>query len=594
MSDLPLSAKIIPGLGDILSTGTRIVAGAWPFGEADSFRELKVHIMGTTTTDMLARAIAIGCVQENIRPHITQSLYGSFMQDVLNPASEFYSIKPDIAVIVSDWRSLVADIPASTSEEDVSAIIDKKANEILSMWRRISQNCGAKIIHHFPPPPQFRLTGVAEQYLPASYTNQLQLLLRRLWSAETFGVQIIDFGQFALEYGNAAAFAPRSWYSAKLPIENSALPAYVPLFRSALRGALNTAKKALVLDLDNTLWGGVIGDDGVDGIKIGSGDAVSEAYAAFQSYVKLLADRGIILAVCSKNNPDIAKTGFDKSGSILKVGDFAAFEASWGDKASGLRKIAKQLNIGLDALVFVDDNPAECTLVQQELPQIGTVHLDGDPADFIAQVEQGYWFQFQKYSRDDFARTQAYAMRAAALAEQDDASDLPSYLRSLEMLGQAVRPSEGQIERVVQLGQKTNQFNLLTQRFDEQTVRGFMADDGNVVLACSLKDKFGDHGLVSVLIAQKQNDDLDIVEWTMSCRVFSRTFEQFIMNELIRIAQERNIRRIVGRFKATAKNSVVADLYERLGFVREGDDVWVLNLADVTAPLETYVTAVSA
>ena len=163
MSDLPLSAKVIPGLGDILSTGTRIVAGAWPFGEAGSFRELKIHIMGTTTTDMLARAIAIGCVQENIRPHITQSLYGSFMQDVLNPASEFYSLKPDIAVIVSDWRSLVVDIPASTSEEDVSALIDRKANEILSMWRRISQNCGAKIIHHFPPPPQFRLTGVAEQ-----------------------------------------------------------------------------------------------------------------------------------------------------------------------------------------------------------------------------------------------------------------------------------------------------------------------------------------------------------------------------------------------------------------------------------------------
>lgn len=266
----------------------------------------------------------------------------------------------------------------------------------------------------------------------------------------------------------------------------------------------------------------MIGDDGMDGIKIGSGDAVSEAYAAFQSYVKLLADRGIILAVCSKNNPDIAKTGFDKPGSILKVDDFAAFEASWDDKASGLRKIAKKLNIGLDALVFVDDNPAECTLVRQELPQVGTVHLDGDPADFIAQVEQGYWFQFQKYSRDDFARAQAYAMRAAALAEQDDASDLPSYLRSLEMMGQAASPSEGQIERVVQLGQKTNQFNLLTQRFDEQTVRDFMADDGNVVLACSLKDRFGDHGLVSVLIAQKQNDDLDIAEWTMSCRVFSR------------------------------------------------------------------------
>lgn len=580
----------MPSLADILSLGTRIVAGAWPFSEGEAWRKLKVHIMGTATTDMLARAIALGCAQENVHPQISQSLYGAFVQDVLNPSSDLYQLNPDIVVIVSDWRSLITDIPADATSNEVCEVIDQKVAEILSFWQRITEKCGAKIIHHFPPPPPFRLTGIAERYLPASYTNQLELIIKSLWAKETYGVQIIDFGQFALEHGNMSTFAPRIWYSAKLPIETSALPAYVPLFRAALRGILNISKKALVLDLDNTLWGGVIGDDGVEGIKLGQGDPVSEAYFAFQSYVKLLAARGIILAVCSKNNPEIAKTGFDKNEAALKVSDFAAFECSWQDKAGALRKIAKQLNISLDAMVFVDDNPAECALVRQELPEVGVVHLDGDPADFIAKIEKGYWFQFQKYSQDDFVRSKAYSSRAAALAEQELASDLPSYLRSLKMTGTATRPQESQIERVVQLGQKTNQFNVLTNRFDEHTVQKYLENKENIILACSLKDKFGDHGLVSVIFGERRHDTLDIIEWTMSCRVFSRSFEQFIMNTFISLAKKSGIKRIVGRFILTQKNGVVENLYGNLGFTKIDDTKWSLDLDNTPKILETFIT----
>lgn len=581
--------KTIPSLIDILSIGTNIVNGNSINLDKNQFNELKVHIMGSTTTDMLARAIAVGCLQEKILPHITQSLYGSYIQDVLNPSSELYTIKPDIVVISSDLDSLVTDIPANTPQADIDLIIDKKVNQILSIWNRITKDCGAKIIHHFPPPPSYRLTGIAEHYLPASYQNQLQQLIKRLWESEKIGVQIIDFGQFALENGLLKNFAPRSWYSAKLPIENSALPNYIPLFRAALRGVTNTAKKVLVLDLDNTLWGGIIGDDGVEGIKIGNGDAVSEAFAAFQKYVKLLANRGVILAVCSKNNPEIAKTGFDKPGSILQVTDFAVFEASWNDKASGLRKIAKQLNVGIDSFVFVDDNPVECNLIKQELPEVAVVNVIDDPADFIYQVEQGYWFQFQKYSNDDFARTEAYSSRAAALLEQEEASDLSSYLKSLNMSASAHRPTEEQIERFVQLGQKTNQFNLLTQRFDEETVRNFLKNDDNIIIAASLKDKFGDHGLVSTLIAEKKEDILHIVEWTMSCRVFSRTFEEYIMNTVINEANAKNIKKIIGKYSPTKKNAVVADLYDRLGFEKINEETWEINPNHIKNKLETFI-----
>lgn len=589
MSEDNFYTKTIPSLIDILSIGTNIVNGNSTNLDKNQFSELKVHIMGSTTTDMLARAIAVGCLQEKVLPHITQSLYGSYIQDVLNPSSELYTIKPNIVVISSDLDSLVTDMPANTSQADIDVIIDKKVNQILSIWNRITKDCGSKIIHHFPPPPSYRLTGIAEQYLPASYQNQLQQLIKRLWESEKVGVQIIDFGQFALENGLLKSFAPRSWYSAKLPIENSALPHYIPLFRAALRGIINTAKKVLVLDLDNTLWGGVIGDDGVEGIKIGNGDAVSEAFAAFQKYVKLLANRGVILAVCSKNNPDIAKTGFDKPGSILQVTDFAAFEASWNDKASGLRKIAKQLNVGLDSFVFVDDNPVECNLIKQELPEVAVVNVIDDPADFIYQVEQGYWFQFQKYSNDDFARTEAYSSRAAALLEQEEASDLSSYLKSLNMSASAHRPTEEQIERFVQLGQKTNQFNLLTQRFDEETVRHFLKNKNNIIIAASLKDKFGDHGLVSTLIAERNGETLNIIEWTMSCRVFSRTFEEYIMNTIIDEAKAKNIKKIVGKYSPTKKNAVVADLYEKLGFEKINEQTWEINLDNIQNKLETFI-----
>lgn len=581
--------KTIPSLIDILSIGTNIVNGNSANLDKNQFDELKVHIMGSTTTDMLARAIAVGCLQEKILPHITQSLYGSYIQDVLNPSSDLYTIRPNIVVISSDLDSLVTDIPANTSQADIDLIIDKKVNQILSIWNSITKDCGAKIIHHFPPPPSYRLTGIAEYYLPASYQNQLQQLIKRLWESEKIGVQIIDFGQFALENGLLKNFAPRSWYSAKLPIENSALPNYIPLFRAALRGVTNTVKKVLVLDLDNTLWGGIIGDDGVEGIKIGNGDAVSEAFAAFQKYVKLLANRGVILAVCSKNNPEIAKIGFDKPGSILKVTDFAVFEASWNDKASGLRKIAKQLNVGLDSFVFVDDNPVECSLIKQELPEVAVINVIDDPADFIYQVEQGYWFQFQKYSNDDFARTEAYSSRAAALLEQEEASDLSSYLKSLNMSASACRPTEEQIERFVQLGQKTNQFNLLTQRFDEETVRNFLKNDNNIIIAASLKDKFGDHGLVSTLIAESNGETLSIIEWTMSCRVFSRTFEEYIMNIVINEANAKNIKKIVGKYSPTKKNAVVSDLYDRLGFIKIDEEIWEINLNKIPSKLETFI-----
>jgi FkbH-like protein len=289
-------------------------------------------------------------------------------------------------------------------------------------------------------------------------------------------------------------------------------------------------------------------------------------FAEWQTYVKALGERGVVLAVCSKNSPEIAATGFANPHSVLRRADFAAFECSWNDKVGGLRRIARDLNLGIDSFVFADDNPAECALVRQELAEVAVVHLGDDPGEFIEKLDAGHWFDLPHYTSEDLGRASAYNARAAALAEQSQATDLGGFLGGLEMKGRLYRPEEADIPRVAQLEQKTNQFNLTTRRYAEAAIRDFLTRNDAIVLAFRLADRLGDHGLVSTLIALQENETLRIDSWLMSCRVFSRSAEQFILRGLIDLARQRGVTRLAGKYLPTPKNDVVADLYERMGF----------------------------
>jgi FkbH-like protein len=356
-------------------------------------------------------------------------------------------------------------------------------------------------------------------------------------------------------------------------------------------------KKLLILDLDNTLWGGVIGDDGVEGLELGPGTPKGEAFAGFQAYAKSLAARGVILAVCSKNEPGLAESGFSHPGSVLVRGDFAAFACGWGDKPAAIRRIAAGLNLGLDALVFADDHVAECALVRAELPDVAVVELGPDPASFIARLEQGCWFDAQGLGAEDFARGQAYQARAQAADAQAGASgtDLAGFLRGLQMEAKIFVPDEASFGRLAQLEAKTNQFNLTTSRFTEPAIRAFAARDDALVLAATLKDKFGDHGLVACLIAEAEGDVFVIKNFVMSCRVFSRTLEELMMLHLIGEARRKNLIRLRGVFVPTAKNAVVADLFGRLGFKpTAAENVWERDLTAPAGDLETYIEPLAA
>jgi FkbH-like protein len=577
-----------PTLPSIFQAGDRIfdAAGdlaAIPFGT----KVQRVAVLGALTIDYLARAVACAMVQEGVFPVLYQAPFGSYVQEVLDSGSALHGFGPELVVIAPHWREMIVELPIGASAGDVDTALAAKVGLLRTMWGRLA---GVRIIQHVLVPPSGRYRGVAERLAPASPLNQIRRLNEMLLDAGSGLVTWVDMEALALAIGSRRFSPAKFYYAARLEHDQKWLPDYLPAFRAAWRSANGRAKKVLVLDLDNTLWGGVIGDDGVEGLALGAGSPAGEAFADWQRYVKELGERGVILAVCSKNDPVVAETGFAHSDSVLRRADFAAFECSWNDKVGGLRRIARDLNVGLDSFVFCDDNPAECDLVGRELPEVAVVCLGSDPAAFIDLFDAGHWLDADRYTQEDLGRGAAYGARAAALAEQAEATDIGGYLAGLGMKGSLRRLTEADIARVAQLEMKTNQFNVTTRRYGEAAIRGFMEREDAVVLAFRLADRFGDHGLTSTLVAFREGDTMRIDSWLMSCRIFSRSAEQFILRGLIGIAAELGVKRVLGMYLPTAKNDVVADLYPRLGFAMVDKSLFERKIEAGTDDLVTLIT----
>ncbi len=580
-------------LAAIFQAGERLAAAAELAGSdlARAVPTQRVAVLGAATIDYLSRAIACAVAQEGVFPVVYQAPFGAYVQEALNPASGLHRFAPELAVVAPEARDLVENLPPSAPADAVARSVEGKVALFVGMWDALAAR-GCRIMQHLLVPPTELYRGVAERLSPDSALNQVRALNDALLRAGRGRVHWVDLERLSAEMGAGRWSGSRYWYSARLGFDQRRLPDYLPAFRGAWRAASARAKKALVLDLDNTLWGGVIGDDGVEGLLLGTGSPEGEAFADWQTYVKALAARGVVLAVCSKNAPDIAETGFAHPGAVLARADFAAFECSWNDKVGGLRRIATTLNLGLDSVVFADDNPAECALVRRALPEVAVVDLGADPAAFIGKLDHGHWFDLADLTAEDLARTNTYAARAQALAERSQATDLGGYLSGLDMVGRLYRPEEADIARVAQLEQKTNQFNVTTRRYEEDAIRGLLAREDAVVLAFRLSDKFGDHGLTSTLIAVQEGDALRIDSWLMSCRVFSRSAEEFILRGLLELARARGVNRLVGEYVPTAKNGVVADLYPRLGFEELRERAWSRPIHPVVSDrLVTHIRA---
>lgn len=585
LTSVPLTLPLLFQTADVIAEHMAGDGGA----AADVQR---IAVVGATTIDYLQRAIACAVAQEGLLPVIYQAPYGAFVQEVLDPASDLHAFRPDLVVLAPHWRDLIAELPPDAAPESVAAALTRTVSLFQTLWQRLAER-PARIIQHLPAPPPYALRGIADRLSPAAPANQVRQLNQALLEAGRGVVNWVDMEALAAAIGTRRFMPAKLFHTARLEHDPKFLPEYLPAFRGAWRAAMARTKKVLVLDLDNTLWGGVIGDDGADGgadgIMLGADSPTGEAFVAWQRYIKALGDRGVILAVCSKNDPAIAEAGLAHPHAVLKRSDFAAFVCSWDDKASGLRRIAAMLNVGLDSFVFCDDNPAECALIGQCLPEVATVCVGADPTAFIDLLESGHWFDTGSYTAEDMIRAAAYTARSAALAEQAAAPDIGAYLAGLGMKGRCAPPGEADIGRIAQLEQKTNQFNTTTRRYTEAQIRALLGHPDALVLAFRLSDRFGDHGLTATLIARRDGADLRIDSWLMSCRIFSRSAEQFILLTLLRHAAAMGVRRLLGEYRPTAKNAVVADLYPRLGFTALGDGWFAREVGAATADLRTYI-----
>jgi len=522
---------------------------------------VRVALLASSTVEHLLSSVRMAGLRRGLRLEIFVNAYGQYFQDLLDTASPLHRFKPEVCCFALDARHLV--------ELGVDAAIERMS----ACWRLSREHFSASVIQQTALPVFEPIFGSNEHRLPASPMNQLEQINARLPAlADAAGVALLDANAIAVTYGIDAMHDPALWHLAKQEIHPSAAPVWgdhVARIVGAFRGR---SAKCLVLDLDNTLWGGVVGDDGVNGLRLGKGDAAGEAHLEFQQYCLTLKERGIALAVCSKNDEANALAPFrEHAAMLLREPDIACFVANWQDKATNLLHIARTLNLGLDALVFVDDNPAERALVRQELPEVAVPEMPEDPVGFVRSLARAGYFEAVCCTAEDRERSAQYRANAARAAIRETATDMHSYLADLDMKAQWSAFDESGLARIVQLINKTNQFNLTTPRVSEAEVRQWMADPCMKTWQVRLTDRFGDNGVVALMAARICGAECALTMLLMSCRVLGRRLEEELLNLLGAAACEAGSERITGVYRPTPKNGMVRDLLQRFGFEHDED-----------------------
>ncbi|SDS24067.1 D-glyceryl-ACP synthase [Halopseudomonas xinjiangensis] len=532
----------------------------------------RVAILASHTVDQLVPALRVAGLERRLALSVHVAPYGMYRQALLTDDTDLARFAPQVVVLALDARDAPIQLPLQSGDEDVAEAIQLRVDELRMLWRRARERFTAQIIQQTLVPMDPPVFGSYEALVPAAPYNVVQRLNHAIrLAAREEGVLLLDLAWHAAQgsYGDGLADAVR-WHQAKQLVSPNLAPLYADHLARVIAASAGLSRKCLVLDLDNTLWGGVVGDDGVNGIQIGQGNPTGEAYLAFQHYVALLARRGIILAVCSKNDLAVAEAAFEHPEMVIKRSDIAAFVANWDDKAGNLRRIASMLDIGLDSLVFVDDNPAERDIVRRELPQVAVPELPEDVADYAARIAAGGYFEAVSFTADDAARGRSYALNVERKAALGQATDMDGYLRGLQMVMQATQVGPSELPRTTQLINKTNQFNLTTRRYSEAQVERFARDPRSLALAIRLSDKFGDNGLISVVLGgpedQAAEDSLLIDSWVMSCRVLGRQVETAVLDALVQLARSKGYETLIGVYRPTARNGMVAEHYPKLGF----------------------------
>ncbi|PXW27251.1 HAD-IIIC family phosphatase [Paraburkholderia caballeronis] len=544
---------------------------------------LTLGLICNATTDTLRAALVATAARHGFALNCVCAGYNQVVQDALSPTSALNLARPDLVLLALDHRALPMQ-PMPGNDSASAEMIEAAFQHVDLVVRGVRQNSGAvALVQTLARPPE-TLFGSLDYRTAGTWRTLCEGFNRRLAdSLDNTPNLLLDVAGLAETVGLAAWHDPSVWNLAKLPFADDALPLYADHVCRVIAAWRGRSRRCLILDLDNTVWGGVIGDDGIDNIRIAEGDAVGEAHRCVQAAALALRERGVVLAVSSKNDDDVARGPFRSHPEMmLREEHIAVFQANWQDKATNITAIARELSLGLESMAFLDDNPAERGLVRGFTSQVFVPEVGDDPALFARTLSASGAFEATLYSDEDRARAGFYQANARRIALQQQAGDLDAYLRSLDMEIVFRRFDASGRARIAQLIGKSNQFNLTTRRYSEADVEAFENDPDCVAWQIRLKDVFADNGMICVLIARPRDGALAIDTWLMSCRVLGRKVETAVLQKLCAHAQAAGLRTIVGEYRPTARNRMVEQHYANFGFAlagtrADGSTWWALD-----------------
>ena len=551
----------------------------------DNLIEKNIAILGGSTTSEIKNILELFLLNNGIKPNFYESEYNKFYEDALFGNDRLDKFSPDIVYIHTTNKNIIKYPEYKDSEAEVTTLLSNEIKRYKSIWNTLSKFDCAIIQNNFDYTLDRSLGNLdcSDMHGKTYFINQLNFEFSNS-SREIQNLYINDINYLSSYLGLKNWFDISLWHQAKYALSLSAIPELAFSISKIINAILGKTKKCLVLDLDNTCWGGVIGDDGLGGIHIGTETAIAEVFTSFQKYAKELKQRGIILAVCSKNDFKNAKEGFEHPESILKFNDFTSFKANWDPKHLSIIEIAKEINIGINSIVFIDDNPVERDIVFSQVPSVAAPDIGTDVINFIEHIDRNGYFEPISLLTDDINRNQYYEDNKKRAVEQSTFKSYDEFLVSLDMTAEIKSFSSVYLDRITQLTNKTNQFNLTTKRYTAGEIENVVNCDDYIKIYGKLTDKYGDNGLIAITIGRIEEEQCQIDLWLMSCRVLKRDMEFAMLDELVRQCKEKGVSEIIGYYFKSTKNNMVLDLYEKFGFdliAANGDDtVWKLDISN--------------
>ncbi|MCD8562938.1 MAG: HAD-IIIC family phosphatase [Alphaproteobacteria bacterium] len=545
------------------------------------FDALKLVVMSNANSEFMHGALEASGIRHGLWLNVFEEHMGQTVMAVLNPESHARSQDMDIVLLALTYHAFLA-VPPGDAEAAQNAV-EQAMGEVHMMAETLKDNNGAALLVQTVPLPPVAVFGSLDQRLAGTLRQVVSAYNDEIRRSK---IPFIDVAATAEMVGLSIWHDAGLWHWTKLPFAQTLLPLYAEHVGRTIGAIRGKSKKCLVLDLDNTLWGGVIGDDGVEGIALGQNSPKGEAYIALQQYILDLKKRGVVLAVCSKNEEKNARLPFQKHPDmVLKEDDIAVFVANWNDKAGNIQAIAEALDLTADSFVFLDDNPAEREILRRDVPMVAVPEIPNhDPTLYPLLLSAAGYFEAVLFTSNDTERAEQYAANAKRSALKTGARDITEYLKSLEMDLEINGFRAEDVARVSQLINRSNQFNLTTIRYTEDEVAKVEADPKFACFSFRLKDKFGDNGIIAILICEERGEDWYINTWLMSCRVLQRKVEHAVLNTIAGAAQKAGKKGLIGHYIPTAKNEMVRDHYKNYGFTiteekGEGETLWRLDLA---------------